>query len=122
MKIELKEIVRDTQHQYSVDLRDLKDFEATESGKKEGDLQVFTIKGPWRHEVQVVKNEALLTGLSHSFCPVSVHMVHRKIDGVARRLSVQVAHSVVIITLKDCVEVVDQETVSMRQKSCVHRC
>jgi hypothetical protein len=49
-------------------------------------------------------------------------MVHRKIDGVARRLSVQVAHSVVIITLKDCVEVVDQETVSMRQKSCVHRC
>ena len=120
MKIELKEIVRDTQHQYSVELRDLKDFEATEPGKKEGDLQVFTIKGPWRHEVQVVKNEALSTGLGHSLCPVRILMVHRKIDGVARRLSVQVAHSVVIITLKDGVEVVDQETVGMRQKSCVH--
>ena len=97
-----------------MDLRDLKDFEATEPGKREGDLQVFTIKGPWRHEVQGVKNEALFTGLGDSLCPVSVHMVHRKIDGVARRVSVQVADRVVIISLKDGVEVVDQETVGMR--------
>ena len=120
MKIELKEIVCDTQHQYSVDLRDLKHLNATEPGKKEGDRQVFTIKGTWRHEVQVVKNEALFTGLGDSLCPVSVHMVHRKINGVARRVSVQVADRVVIISLKDGMEVVDQETVGMRYKSCVH--
>ena len=97
-----------------MDLRDLKDFEATELGKKEGDLQVFTIEGSWRHEVQVVKNETLSTGLSHSLCPVSVHRVNCKIDGVARRVSVQVADRVVVISLKDGVEVVDQETVGMR--------
>jgi hypothetical protein len=41
-------------------------------------------------------------------------MVHRKIDGVARRVGVQVADRVVVISLKDGVEVVDQETVGMR--------
>lgn len=97
-----------------MDLRDLKDLEATEPGKKEGDLQVFTIKGSWRHEVLVVKNEAIFTRLSHSLCPVRGHRVHCKIDGVARRVGVQVADRVVVISLKDGVEVVDQETVGMR--------
>ena len=70
IKKQVIEIVVHAQHKDSVHWGDLKDLEAAELGKKKRDPQVFTIKGPRRHEVQVVKNEATRQGLGHPLCCV----------------------------------------------------
>jgi hypothetical protein len=64
--MEVIAIVVNAQDQDSVDWGDLKYLEASELGKKKHDLQVFMIKWPWRHEIQVLKNEARRSGLDHS--------------------------------------------------------
>ena len=107
-------IVSDAQQQDSMDLGDLKDLEACELRKKKRYPQAFPVKGPWRHEVQVVKNEATSTWVGHFLRLVSGAVVILEPDGVARWVGVQVADREVVVIRNDSTREVDEETVGVR--------